>query len=162
MLEVFAPFVVWNQMPRRNLQIRVLPRGFLHEYLLWFDGLLESVMWINFSENCSDNFGSFSAFNFCQYYAEFFFFFFWVNCSSLTSCWLSLIFVIGLSVFFWGGASKLILEIFFPHLYSFSLAFSLALEVLFLLFTSFTVSHAIRCCLSSSEFLISLVWPWII
>ena len=52
-LEVFAPssLCVWNKMPRRNPQIRVLPRSFLHE-LLRFDEMLESMMlWIGFSEN---------------------------------------------------------------------------------------------------------------
>ena len=38
--EVFAPssLRVWNQIPQRNLQIRVLPRGFLREHLK-FDGV---------------------------------------------------------------------------------------------------------------------------
>ena len=56
--EVFAPSTlsVWNQMPWRNLQTKVLPPGFLLELLLWFDGLSESVMlWIAFSENHSDS-----------------------------------------------------------------------------------------------------------
>ena len=62
---------------------------------------------------------------------------------------------------FW-GFSKQILEMFFPHLYSFFLTgcYSLNIVVLFLLLTSFTVCHAIRDCLSSTEFLILLIWPW--
>ena len=40
-------------------------------------------------------------------------------------------------------------------------AVSLALEMLFLSLTSFTVCHAIRDCLSSTEFLILLIWSWI-
>ena len=55
-LEVFGPssFCVWNQMSWRYLQTRVC---FLHELLLWFDGLSESVkLLINFSENCFDFF----------------------------------------------------------------------------------------------------------
>ena len=43
-LKVFAPssLYVWSKMPWINLQIRVLPRGFLSKLLLRFDGLLES------------------------------------------------------------------------------------------------------------------------
>ena len=38
-VEVFAPssFCIWNQIPWRNLQIRMSPRGFLYE-LVKFDG----------------------------------------------------------------------------------------------------------------------------
>ena len=56
------------------------------------------------------------------------------------SSWLLIIFVIGLSVIW--GVSRQILEMFFPHLYSFFLAgsFIFALEMFFLLLTSFTVS----------------------
>ena len=44
-------FCVWNQIPWRNLQIKELPRFFLHEPLLKFDGFSKFVMsWINFSE----------------------------------------------------------------------------------------------------------------
>ena len=48
--EVFVPssLCVCSQMPWRNLQIRVLPQGFLHK-LLEFDRLSEFVMWIDFS-----------------------------------------------------------------------------------------------------------------
>ena len=39
-------------MPWRKPQTKVSPQGFLHEYPLWFNGWLESVMlWIDFSEN---------------------------------------------------------------------------------------------------------------
>ena len=50
----------------------------------------------------------------------------------------------------------------FLQVYSFFLAaaFSLALVVLFLLLTSFTVCHAILDCLSSTESLILLIWFW--
>ena len=51
---VFAPsFVyVWSQMPWRSRQIIVLPRGFLHEHLLVFNGYSRIVMsWIDFSES---------------------------------------------------------------------------------------------------------------
>ena len=43
---------------------------------------------------------------------------------------------------------------------SWLVAFSSALEMLFLLLTSFTVCHAVQGCLSSTEFLILLIWPW--
>ena len=40
-------------MPGRNLQIRVLPQGFLHKFVLQ---LSESViLWIDFSENHFDS-----------------------------------------------------------------------------------------------------------
>ena len=39
-------------------------------------------------------------------------------------------------------------------------AFSFALEVLFLLLTSFTVCHAIRDCLSSTKCRTILIWSW--
>ena len=58
-LEIFGPsfLCVWSQMSLRNLQIRVSPRGFLHKFLLRFDGLSESVMLrISFSENHFDPF----------------------------------------------------------------------------------------------------------
>ena len=43
---------------------------------------------------------------------------------------------------------------------SWLVAFSLALGMFFLILTSFTACHAIRNCLSSSEFLIFLIWFW--
>ena len=55
---------------------------------------------------------------------------------------------------------------FFKHSFhmcirsSWQAAFSLALDVLFLLLTSFTVCDAVWSCLSSTEFLILLIWPW--
>ena len=39
-------------------------------------------------------------------------------------------------------------------------AFSFAFEVFFLLLTSFTIFHTIHDCLSSTEFLILFIWPW--
>ena len=39
-------------------------------------------------------------------------------------------------------------------------AFSFALKVLFFLLASFTVCHAIRDCLSSTKFIIILIWSW--
>ena len=79
----------------------------------------------------------------------------WVNCPSLMSSWLLIIFLIGLSVTL-GNFLIRFLKMLFSLLYSFFLVGSfLALEVLFLL-TSSTVCHAIRDCLSSTEFLIDL------
>ena len=49
----------------------------------------------------------------------------------------------------------------FWSLSSWQTALSFALKVLFLPFTLFTVCHAIHNCLSSSKFLILLIWPWI-
>ena len=55
-VSAISSLCVWSQIPWRNLQIRVSPRGFLHELLLRFDGLSESVMlWICFSENHFDS-----------------------------------------------------------------------------------------------------------
>ena len=56
--------------------------------------------------------------------------------------------------------SKQILEMFFLFLYSWMTTFSLALKELFPFLTSFTVCHAIHDCLSSTQFLILLIWPW--
>ena len=49
---------------------------------------------------------------------------------------------------------------YFWSLSSWLAAFSFALETLFLFFTSFTFYYAICYCLSSIEFLILLIWPW--
>ena len=78
-----------------------------------------------------------------------------VNCPSLISSWLSII--------FWkvclkniGWFQSRFLKFFF-HWWSLSswlVAFSFALEVLFLLITLFTVWYAIQDCLSSKELLI--------
>ena len=59
-LEVFASssLFVWIQMPWRNLQIRMSPRGSLHEPLQRFDVML----WIGFSENHFDFSKGFSQF----------------------------------------------------------------------------------------------------
>ena len=77
--------------------------------------------------------------------------------SSLISNWLLIIFVT------FGEFSNRFLKCSF-HIYicsSWLAAFDFALEVLFILLTSFTVCHAIRDCLSFTKFLILLSWPWI-
>ena len=76
-----------------------------------------------------------------------------VNCSILMSSWLLTIFAIGLSVTFGGFPSKSTKCCFYGCIRSsWQVAFSLALAVLFLLFTSFTtVCHAILNCLSLIE-----------
>ena len=85
----------------------------------------------------------------------------WINCSSLMSSWLLIIFMIGLSVTLGDFPRRYVKCSFYMCICSFWLAaFSLALEELFLLLTSFTVRHAIWDCLSSTEFLILLIWPW--
>ena len=82
-----------------------------------------------------------------------------VNCPSLMSSWLLIIFVIGLSVTFRGFPSKLSKYCFHRCIRSSWLAdFSLALAGLFLLLTSFTVCNAILDYLSSIESLILLIW----
>ena len=58
-LVIFTPssLCVWSQMPWKNLRIRASPQRFLQEFILWFDGLSESMMlWIGFSENHFDSF----------------------------------------------------------------------------------------------------------
>ena len=68
-----------------------------------------------------------------------------VNCPSLMSCWLSIIFVIGLSVTLGDFPSRFLKCSF--HICtrsSWLAAFILALEELFLLLTSFTVCPVIR------------------
>ena len=80
-----------------------------------------------------------------------------INCPS----WLLIIFMIGLSVTLGYFPSKFLKCSFHKCLHSFWLAaFSFALEVLFLLLTSFTVCHTIQDCLSSTKFLILLIWSW--
>ena len=82
-----------------------------------------------------------------------------VNCPSLMSNWLLIIFVIGSCINFGGFLSKFskCCSHWCNHS-SWLVAFSLAFIVLFLLLTLFTVCHAIRDCLSSTEFLILLIW----
>ena len=74
------------------------------------------------------------------------------------SSWLLIIFMIGLSVTL-EEFPRRILKCSFPiYIHSLWLAaFSFALEVFFLLLTFNTVCHAIRDCLSSTEFLILLI-----
>ena len=77
------------------------------------------------------------------------------------SSWLLIIFVIGLSVTL-GDFPSRFLKCFF-HICicsSWQAAFSLVVEMLFLLLTSFIVCYTKQDCLSSIEFLISLIWPW--
>ena len=84
-----------------------------------------------------------------------------VNCPSLMSNWLLIMFVIGSSVTFWDFRSRFLKYCFQCIRSSWLAAFSLALAVLFLLLTSFTVCHDILNCLSSTESLILLIWSWI-
>ena len=85
----------------------------------------------------------------------------WVNCPSLMSNRLLIIFVRSLSVTFGEFPNRFLKCSFHMWIRSFWLsAFSIAFKVLFFLFTLFTVCHAIRDCLSSTEFLILLIWLW--
>ena len=69
--------------------------------------------------------------------------------------------MIGLSVTLGEFPSRLFKYSFYICVRSFSLAvFSFALEVLFILLTSFTVCYAIRDWLFCTRFLILLIWPW--
>ena len=83
----------------------------------------------------------------------------WVNCPCLMSS-LLIIFVIVLSVTLGNFPSRFLKCSFHMCICSRLAAFSFALEVLVLLFTSFTVCHTIWDCLSSTEFVILLIWPW--
>ena len=77
------------------------------------------------------------------------------------STWRLIIFVLGWSITLGEFPSKFLKCSFDICIRSSLLsAFSFALEVLFLLLTSFIVCHAIRGYLSSTEFLILLIWPW--
>ena len=85
-----------------------------------------------------------------------------VNCPSLKSSWQLIIFIRGLSVMFGEFPSRYLECSFHIHiLSSWLVAFSFALEVCFLWFPSFSVCHVIRNYLSSTKFLILLIWPWI-
>ena len=82
-----------------------------------------------------------------------------VNCPSLMSNCLLIILVIGSCVTFGGFLSKFLKCCFHSCIRSsWLVAFSLALAVLFLLLTSFTVCHDILGCLSSTDSLILLIW----
>ena len=82
----------------------------------------------------------------------------WVNCPSLMSWSLLIIFVIGLSLTFGDFSNSCSFHICISS--SWFKAFCLALEVLFPLRNSFTVSHTIRDCLSFIKFQILLIWRW--
>ena len=77
-----------------------------------------------------------------------------VNCASLMSSCLIILFVVDLSETFLEFPSRF-LECCF--LYSWLAAIRIALQVFFLSLSSFFV---FRDCLSSSEFPILLIWPW--
>ena len=82
-----------------------------------------------------------------------------INCPSLMSNCLLIILMIGSCITFGGFLSKFLKCCFHSWFCSsWLVAFSLAFAVLFLLLTSFTVCHAILDCLSSTEFLILLIW----
>ena len=83
-----------------------------------------------------------------------------VNCPSLMSSWLLIIFMIGSSVTLVDFPSRF-LKCWFHKCFCFSwlATFSLALTVLFLLLVLF-VCHAILDCQSSTESLILLIWSW--
>ena len=81
-----------------------------------------------------------------------------VNCSSLKSSWLLIIFVIGSSVTFGDFPSKFSKCFHRSIRSSWLVALSLTFAVLFLLLTSFAVWHATLDCLSSTESLILLIW----
>ena len=82
-----------------------------------------------------------------------------VNCLSLMSNWLLIIYVIGSCITFWSFPSKFSKCCFHRCIRSsWLVAFILAFAVLFLLLTLFTVFHAIQDFLSSTESLILLIW----
>ena len=84
-----------------------------------------------------------------------------VNCPSLMSSWLLIIFVIG-SFIILGDFPRRFLKCSFHKCIrsSWVASFDLALAVLFILLTSFTVFHAILDCLSSTESLTQLIQSW--
>ena len=84
-----------------------------------------------------------------------------VNCSSLISSWLSIIFLIGSSVTLGDFLNKFLKCSFHKCICSWLVAFSFALWVLFLLLTSFMVCHTIRDCLISTKWWILLIWSWV-
>ena len=82
-----------------------------------------------------------------------------INCPSLMSNWLLIIFVIDSCVIFEGFPSKFSKCWFHRCIHSsWLVAFSLLFAVLFLLLTLFTICHVILDCLSSTESLILLIW----
>ena len=81
-----------------------------------------------------------------------------VNYPSWMSIWLLIILGIGLSVTLGEFPSRFLKCYFHICIYSSGLAaFSFTLEVFFLLFTSFSVYHAIHNCLPSTELLFLLI-----
>ena len=84
-----------------------------------------------------------------------------INSPSLMSSDLLMIFVIGSSLTLENFPSRFLKCCFHKCIHSYWLAaFSLALTMLFLLLTSFTVCHAILDCLSSIKSIILLIWSW--
>ena len=82
-----------------------------------------------------------------------------VNCPSLMCNWLLIIFVNGSSETFGGFSSKFSKYCFHRCIRSsWMAALSLAHAVLFLLFPSFTVCHAVLDCISLTESLILSIW----
>ena len=79
---------------------------------------------------------------------------------SLMSCWSLMISLIGSSVISFNFPRRFLKCSFHKCSCSWLAAFSLALEVFFLLLTSFTVCHVIWDCPSSTKFLILLIWSW--
>ena len=79
----------------------------------------------------------------------------WVKYPSFILSWLLIIFMIGLPVTLGEFPNRFFKCSLFVCIRSSWLA---ALNVFFLPLTSFTVGHAIRDCLSSTEFLILLIW----
>ena len=73
-LKLFAPSFlwVWNQTPWRNLQTRVLPRGFLLKFLYMIRRIVR-MLWTNFFKNSSDFFQKFLQFLvLCDWEADYF------------------------------------------------------------------------------------------
>ena len=84
-----------------------------------------------------------------------------VNCPSLMSTWLLIISSEGLSMISSRFPSEFLKCTFHFRSLSFGFeAFSLALEVLFILLTLFTVCDDNCHCLFSTKFLILLIWLW--
>ena len=116
------------------------------QYVVELSGL--SYFWGNFIKPCG-----FPIFNFSKYWVEFF------ESPSLISNCLLIILVIGSCVTFGGFPSRFSKCCFHSFILScWFVAFSLALDVLFLLLTSFIVCPAFLDCLSSTESLILSIW----
>ena len=84
-----------------------------------------------------------------------------VNCPCKMSSWQLIIFAVGLSMTLRKFSSRFLKCSFhFYNLSSWLAAFSFALKVFFFQLTSHCVCHANCDCLSSTEFGILLIWPW--